>query len=111
LSAWRFDELAEVGISRKASNIFLSEVIGACDARIREGGVIRNESKNDMVRLMEAHAPATIVWTPSTERGWGASAFNKNCWRTVEGEPILPLDAGKAEKKIKDSPPSSENAE
>jgi hypothetical protein len=111
LSAWRFDELAEVGISRKASNIFLSEVIGACDARIREGGVIRNESKNDMVRLMEAHAPATIVWTPSTERGLGASAFNKNCWRTVEGEPILPLDAGKAEKKIKDSPPSSENAE
>jgi hypothetical protein len=89
----------------------LSEVIGACDARIREGGVIRSESKNNMVRRMEKYSPAKIVWSPSNERGWGASAFNKNCWRTVEGGPIIPPDAGKAEKKVKDSPSSPENAE
>jgi hypothetical protein len=68
----------------------LSEVINECDRRIREGGVIRDESKNNMVRRMEKYAPATIVWSPLTERGWGHSGFNKNCWRTVEGGPIIP---------------------
>ena len=93
---------------KKGEKCLLSEVIGACDARIREGGVIRSESKNDMVRLMEAHAPATIVWCPKTDRGWGASAFNKNCWRTVEGGPIVPPKA-KSEKKIRYEPSSREN--
>lgn len=93
---------------KRGEQYLLSEVIGACDARIREGDVIRSESKNDMVRLMEAHAPATIVWCPKADRGWGASAFNKNCWRTVEGEAIIPSDAGKAEKKIRHEPSSRE---
>jgi hypothetical protein len=68
----------------------LSEVIDACDVRIREGSVVRRDSKNQMVRQMEKLAPATIVWCPKTDRGWGASPFNKNCWRTVEGDPIIP---------------------
>lgn len=93
---------------KKGEKYLLSEVIGACDARIREGGVIRGESKDAKVRRMEKYAPATIVWSPLTERGWGASAFNKNCWRTVEGGPIIPPDAGKAEEKLKDSPSSPE---
>ena len=55
--------------------------------------------KDAKVRRMEKYAPATIVWSPSTERGWGASAFNKNCWRSVEGGPILPPNVEKSEKK------------
>ncbi len=88
---------------KKGEQYLLSEVIGACDARIREGGVVRSESKNAKVRLMEAQAPATIVWCPKTERGWGASPFNKNCWRTVEGNPII---VAKSEKKIGAAPSS-----
>jgi len=68
----------------------LSEVIGACDARIREGGVIRKERKDEMVREMEKLSLASIVWCPKADQGWGASPFNKNCWRTVEGAPIIP---------------------
>jgi hypothetical protein len=74
----------------------ISEVINECDARLREGGVVRRESKNEMVRLMEKYAPATVRWCPKTDRGWGASAFNKNCWRTVEGGPIIPQKIGQA---------------
>ena len=48
----------------------LSEVIDACDVRIREGDVVRRDSKNQMVRQMEKHAPATIVWCPKADRGW-----------------------------------------
>jgi hypothetical protein len=70
----------------------LDEVIIACDIRLREGGVERVESKNKMVRRMEKYAPATIVWCPKTYWGWGASPFNENCWRTVEGGPIIPPD-------------------
>ena len=68
----------------------LADVIGACDARIREGGVVQHESKNKMVREMENLPLKTIVWSPKTERGWGASAFNANCWRKVDGAPIIP---------------------
>jgi hypothetical protein len=66
-----------------------ADVVGACDARIREGGVIRDKSKNLMVRRIEKYAPAIIVWKPSREQGWGASPFNKNCWRTIGGGHIL----------------------
>jgi hypothetical protein len=94
---WKF----EVG-----EKYLLEEVIGACDARIREGGVIRSDSKDAKVRWMEKSAPATIVWTPLTERGWGASPFNKNCWRTVEGGPIIPRTQARSEKKIRHEQPT-----
>jgi len=38
---------------KKGEKYLLSEVIGACDARIREGSVIRRESKDAKVRRME----------------------------------------------------------
>ena len=78
----------------------LSDVIGACNARIREGGVIRSESKFEMVREMEKLTLATVVWCPKGNGGWGASPFNKNCWRTVAGGPIIPSDVDKSERKI-----------
>lgn len=56
---------------QKGEQYLLSEVINECDRRIREGGVIRRESKNEMVRKMEKSPSATIVWCPKTDRGWG----------------------------------------
>lgn len=32
------------------------------------------------------------------DRGWGTSPFNKNGWRTVEGDPIIPADVTKSAK-------------
>jgi hypothetical protein len=49
----------------------LSDVIGTCDARIREGSVIRDKSKNEMVRRIEKYSPAKIVWSPSKGAGLG----------------------------------------
>jgi hypothetical protein len=84
---------------QKGEQYPLSEIINECDRRLRDGGVIRRESKNRMVRRMEKYAPPTIVWSPKTDRGWGASAFNKNCWRTVAGGPIISPDVAESEEK------------
>ena|ERR1035438_9927506 len=86
---------------QKGEQYPLSEVINECDRRIREGLVIRRESKNKMVRLMEKSPSATIVWSPSTEQGWGASAFNKNCWRTIEGGPIIPQEIRQVSRDVR----------
>jgi hypothetical protein len=78
----------------------LSEVIGACDARIREGGVICSESKNETVRRMEQYAPATIVWSPLTERGWGASVRSTRIAGARSREnPSSPLTQAKRERR------------
>jgi hypothetical protein len=77
---------------QRGEKYLLEEVIIACDIRMRWGGVKRVESKNEIVRRMEKYAPPTIVWCPKTFNGWGASPFNPNCWRTVEGGPIIPPD-------------------
>jgi hypothetical protein len=34
----------------------------------------------------------TVIWCPSGSRGWGASPFNQNCWRTIDGGPIITPD-------------------
>jgi hypothetical protein len=47
---------------------------------------------------MEKHVPATNVWYPKMDRGWGTSPFNKNGWRTVGGDPIIPADVTKSAK-------------
>ena len=74
----------------------LSEVLGACETRLREGGVLRPESKSRMVKRIEHCGHSRIVWRPETEKGWGASAFNLNCWRTIDGEPIVPPEHKRA---------------
>ena len=51
-----------------------------------------------MGRQMEKYAPATVVWRPKMDRGWGTSPFNKNGWRTVERNPIIPADVTKSAK-------------
>jgi hypothetical protein len=90
--------MEEVPMKRKkwyfqsGERYLLDEVILACDIRLREGGVKKVKSKNEMVRWMEKHAPSTIVWHPKGRRGWGASPFNSKCWRTVGGKPIDPPD-------------------
>jgi len=78
----------------------LAYVVAVCDARIREGGVIRIDAKGAKVRRMEKYAPPNVVWSPSNERGWGASPFNKNCWRTVEGGTIIPSEVAKSEENV-----------
>ena len=85
-------------IFQKGEQCPLSEVIKECNDHLPL--VILKESKEEMVRRMEKYAPRTIVWSPLTERGWGHSRFNKNCWRTVEGDPIIPKDVTNSEKKI-----------
>ena len=73
-------------------------MVDACDDRIREGEIIRRDSKNQMVRQMEKYAPATVVWRPKMDRGCGTSPFHKNGWRTVERNPIIPADVTKSAK-------------
>jgi hypothetical protein len=67
------------------------KVVADCEGRIADGGVIRVEGKQRLVGQIRDHAPDTIVWTPFG-RGWGRSPFNPNCWKTVDGEPVLPAD-------------------
>jgi hypothetical protein len=55
----------------------LSEVIGACNDRLRDGYVIRRDNKASFVQEMEKCGHTTVVWSPKADRGWGASAFNK----------------------------------
>ena len=43
------------------------------------------ETKTAMVDRFEKEAPLTVVWQPFTPLGWGASPFNKNCWRALDG--------------------------
>ena len=62
---------------QKGEQYPLSEVINECDRRLREGKVARRESKNDMVRLIEKHAPATIVWSPKTRSGLGCLSIQR----------------------------------
>lgn len=63
-------------------------IIAACEERLASGVIIREERKEAMVELIRL-APEKLVWTPQQPQGWGASPFNVNNWRTVEGEPIM----------------------
>ncbi|MEX2176349.1 MAG: hypothetical protein WD872_18445 [Pirellulaceae bacterium] len=63
-------------------------VIAACEERLAAGVIIREERKVAMVELLRL-APERIVWTPQQPQGWGASPFNINNWRTLEGEAII----------------------
>jgi hypothetical protein len=62
----------------------LVEVVSECDRHIREGGVISPDTKSDKVRHMERHFKPTLEWAPSTEKGWGASPLNPNCWKQLD---------------------------
>jgi hypothetical protein len=69
----------------------LDTVVAACERRIADGGVIREERKQYLVNRLREHAPSSIVWSPFSS-GWGASPFNPNCWLSVDGRPVLPDD-------------------
>lgn len=73
----------------KGNEYFRSEVVGVCHERIREGCIKREETKTALVRAMEKHAPAKMVWQPAERSGLRPSPFNPNCWRTTEGSSIL----------------------
>jgi hypothetical protein len=62
-------------------------VIAACEERLASGKIIREERKEEMLELMRV-APEQLVWTPQQPQGWGASPFNVNNWRTIDGKPI-----------------------
>jgi len=68
------------------------QVVSACLKRISEGGVLKTETKSELVQQIDKQPQPTIVWTPFQPQGWGASPFNPNCWRTPEGDPIIPQD-------------------
>lgn len=62
-------------------------VIAACEERLATGMIIREERKEAMVELIRV-APEQLVWTPQQPQGWGASPFNVNNWRAIDGKPI-----------------------
>ncbi len=66
----------------------LSDVVAALYARLKNGDVIDRKAKEDMVQWMEQISEPKLVWSPKS-RGWEASAFNRNCWRTVDGKPLI----------------------
>jgi len=67
----------------------LAEVVSTSERRIDNGGVIRTGSKRDLVKSIEHCGHETLVWSPTNTAGWGASPFNPNCWRTLDGTPIF----------------------
>jgi hypothetical protein len=62
-------------------------IISACEERLATGVIIREERKEAMVELIRV-APERLVWSPQQPQGWGASPFNLNNWRSVDGNPI-----------------------
>ena len=64
-------------------------MVAACERRIRNGGVTSIEEKKQLLDQIQKHAPEILVWSPLSS-GWGASPFNPNCWRTTEGNAIVP---------------------
>jgi hypothetical protein len=64
-----------------------TEILAACDQQLSE--VKDPEGKKQRIEKMKRHAPETVVWSPFSS-GWGCSPFNPNCWKTADGEPILP---------------------
>ena len=67
----------------------LDTVITDCERRIRDGGVQAADEKQRMVAWMRDNAPATIVWSPQSNLGWGASPFNPRNWHRLDGKPLL----------------------
>jgi hypothetical protein len=65
------------------------DVIAACEQRILDGGVIAVEQKRYLLDRIRVAASAHIVFSPQGS-GWGASPFNPNNWKTLDGEPIVP---------------------
>lgn len=66
----------------------LSDIVAALYARLKHGDVIDRKAKEDMVQWMEQISEPKLVWSPRS-RGWEASAFNRNCWRTADGKPLI----------------------
>ncbi|KAA0225915.1 MAG: hypothetical protein AKCLJLPJ_02205 [Fimbriimonadales bacterium] len=77
---------------RTGQHYSLEDVVATCERRIKEGKVKDVRDKRDLLAQMRLSAPRTVVWSPFST-GWGASPFNPNCWRTVQGTPILPDEA------------------
>ena len=68
----------------------LSEIVGTCDERIRQGRIIWRESKAELVRVMEKHAPATIIWSPKR-----ANRHRETVYHIEADKPVpLPLKTG-----------------
>jgi hypothetical protein len=66
-------------------------VLRVCEERLASGAVLCGDEKRRYVALMREHAPAVMVWSPMSS-GWGASPFNPNNWRSLDGQPVLPVD-------------------
>ena len=68
----------------------VSFVVPRCEAYLASGKIVAVEEKRRLLQTMSERAPVSIVWSPFSDKGWGASPFNPNCWRTVDGQLILP---------------------
>jgi len=62
-------------------------VIRLCGERLDSGKVLDAEEKQCYIDFFVRHAPETMVWKPMST-GWGASPFNPNNWRTLDGDPV-----------------------
>jgi hypothetical protein len=75
---------------QKGEQYPLSEVINECDRRIRDGLVIRRESKNNMVRRMEKCAPPIIRLESIDRTGLGCLGIQQELLEHGRGKPHHP---------------------
>jgi hypothetical protein len=69
------------------------EVESKCTSHITDGHVKAIETKKQLIRFIANCGHTNLVWTPSNERGWGASPMNPRLWRTIAGKAIFPPGA------------------
>jgi len=59
-----------------------------CETHIRSGGVENQEEKLRWLQAIRDCPFSTLVYSPSTPKGWGRSPMNPNCWKTPKGDSI-----------------------
>ncbi len=70
------------------NGVSLEEVIEKFEKNVRFGNVKNREEKLRRLEDFRNCKYEVIVFFPISERGWGASPMNYNCWKTIEGQPI-----------------------
>jgi hypothetical protein len=63
-------------------------VISVIETHIRNGTYQNEDVARAWVKKLRESTHDPIVWTPSTEKGFGRSPMDPNNWRTEKGAPI-----------------------
>jgi hypothetical protein len=72
----------------RGEKVPLETVIEKFEKYVCSGGVKNGEEKLRRLKDFRNCQHEFIVFSPISDKGWGASPMNYNCWKTIEGKPI-----------------------